>query len=108
MLDKRIQDLQTNASTNLIKLMSSCLDINAIIAKGDDDDFNRSSTDNLKKLLNLAQYDEIDIAQIVDEYQPFKSRLEHLSNSTVNEGDFIRFISLHCSISMNVVITTAF
>ena len=53
-------------------------------------DFEKRSVENLKKLLKRAQYDEMAITQILEEYHSFKSSVRALSNSSKDENDFIR------------------
>ena len=50
----------------------------SIIQKADDQDFEKRSVENLKKLLKRAQYDEMAITQILEEYHSFKSSVRGL------------------------------
>ena len=59
-------------------------------SKADDQDFEKRSVENLNKLLKRAQYDEMAISQILEEYHSFKSSVRALSNSSKDENDFIR------------------
>ena len=62
--------------------MSKCLDVNQIIEKGkEDEDFNNRGIENIKELMNIAQYKPVVINQIVLEYNKFKSLLKKLNTN---------------------------
>ena len=62
--------------------MSKCLDVNKIIEKGmEDEEFNIRGIENIKELLNIAQYKPVAIDQIVLEYNKFKSLLKKLNTN---------------------------
>ena len=44
----------------------------------------------MEELLNAAQYDQIEIDQIVSEYHSFKSSLKLLTNCERNESQYIK------------------
>ena len=89
--DSRIQDNLTHSSNQLIKTMGNCLDLDEMMEKGIDDiEFNTRGQKNLEELLNAAQYDQIEIDQIVSEYYSFKSSLKLLTNCGRNKSQYIK------------------
>ena len=71
----RIQENQYHESAKMFQLMSTCLDVSALIKCENDQSLENKSKESLVKLLRLAQYDETSITQILDEYRSFKSYL---------------------------------
>ena len=62
-----------------------------MMEKGIDDfEFNTRGQKNLEELLNAAQYDQIDIDQIVSEYHSIKPSLKLLTNCERNESQYIK------------------
>lgn len=74
----------------MFELMSTCLDIWTIIQNDCNKDFEKRSIENFKTLFKRAQYKEIAITQILEEYNSFKSLVQTLSTSSKEENDFIR------------------
>ena len=67
--------------------MSTCLDMKALIRENDDE---KLSVGNLKKLLKQARYDEMAQTQILLQYQSFRASVRTLCASSSSDSDFIR------------------
>ena len=94
--EERLNVEKDHQSTELIRSMGKCLNIQDIIKNGEEDDeFNDIWEGNIVKILKKANYSPEDASKVLEEYIIFKRRVNILDQSDKSSSELMRMNEHH-------------
>ena len=90
-LETRLAVEKDHQSSEIIRLMGKCLDIQKILDNGmNDEEFNTAGRESLDEVATKAGYVVEEKSAIIAEYEVFKQRMYDLNQSDETDSDIIR------------------